>query len=664
MSFHSNDSFKSKGEKILKKVITGCTRDCPGGCSIIAKIEDNKLLKLGGNPDHDVTQGLLCPNTSRYLEEVFYSPKRILNPLIKEDGVWKPIEWNQAIEIMTVKISETVEEHGSSSIFYYQGFGSRTALKFLNKRFFNLLGGVSTLSGTICGGIGQAGQEMDFGVRVSHDPLDHLKSGLIIVWGRNPAVTDLHLWRILRKSQRNGTILVVIDPVKTKTAKTADIYLQPKPGSDSYLAIALSKVVLSNYDVDWNFIETRTQNFENFNEILENYTLSELSKKCKVHKDQIKNLVSLYTKNRPSSIITGWGMQRYKEGHTTFRMIDALAALAGNIGISGGGVSHGFEEYGFFNMNIQKNESGKNQRTISMPLVGEEILNATEPPIKMAVISSGNPVNLSPNSNKVKKAFQSIDFVVMIDHFLNDTSEVADMFLPATTFLEEDDLVGSYGHNWVSPVNMTVPPMGEAKSELEIFQTLADKLGFGDEMVGSPQYWLRKIASPILERGISFKEIQRGPVKMVSTCEIPYASGKFKTESGLFEFVKEFQDLEKELNNDFQIQIISTMPEKWLGSVVPESEKKTGYINVNVNPRTLQKYGLKNGYIAVLESKTGELSVKVLESEDVVEDVIQTYRGGWMKYGKNINVLTEDKTSQEGEGAPYHETRVKIRKLQ
>lgn len=229
----------------MKKVITGCTRDCPGGCSVIAEVEDNKIFKLRGNPDHDVTKGFLCSNTSKYIEDIFYSPQRVLYPLIRKNGVWTKIEWDIALEILAKRIYDLVKNYGSNSIFYYQGFGSRTALKLLNKRFFNLLGGVSALSGTICGGIGQAGQEMGFGARLSHDPVDHLNSGLIVVWGRNPAVTDLHLWKILRKAQRNGTILVVLDPIRTKTAKKADIFLQPKPGSDAYLAMALSKMVIS-----------------------------------------------------------------------------------------------------------------------------------------------------------------------------------------------------------------------------------------------------------------------------------------------------------------------------------------------------------------------------------------------------------------------------------
>lgn len=642
----------------MKKIVTSCTRDCPGGCSIIAEVEKEKPVKLKGNPDHDKTQGYICPNMSNYIKDVQDNPNRIIYPLLKEKNGWKRINWENALNIVASKISELIENDESQSILYYQGFGSRTALKLLNNRFFNLLGGVSTLSGTICGGIGQAGQEMDFGRRISHDPVDHLRSKLIIIWGRNPAVTDIHLWKILREAQKNGTILVVIDPLKTKTAKKADIYIRPKAGTDKYLAIALSKVLISENKVDWKFIKEKTNNYEDYYRILKKFKIHELSNKCKVKPSEIKKLAKLYYECSPSTIVTGWGLHRYIDGHLTFRYIDALTALAGNIGISGGGISQGFDEFGFFNRKIQKNESGVNQRNISMPIVGEEILNS-DPPIKLAIISSGNPVNLSPNSNKVKRAFKSVHFVIMIDHFLNDTSEVVDLFLPGTTFLEEVDLVGSYGHNWISPVNQVFDPKGEAKSELKIFQDLADKLGFGKEMEGTHNYWLQKIASPIVDMGISLDEILTEPVKMISKNDIPFADKKFKTKSGLFEFVTYFRE-ELIKHTDYPYRLISTMPEKWIGSVIPESEKKLGIIEVNINSSTIEDHGLNDGDIVLLKSEVGELNVRVFKNDDIPKDIIQTYRGGWMMFEKNVNVLTKDTISSHGEGAPYHDTWVKI----
>jgi anaerobic selenocysteine-containing dehydrogenase len=412
------------------KTVTACTRDCPGACSIIANVKNGKVIKLRGNKEHDVTAGFLCKNTAHYLENYFYSPNRILHPLLKENGEWKSVSWNEALDIAASKISEVIEEYGSSAVLYYQGFGARTALQTMNKRFFNLLGGVTTTYGTVCGGIGHTAMEMDFGTKISHDPLDYLNSNLIIIWGRNPAVTDVHLWRILKKANRNGTKLVVIDPVKTKTANHADLFMQPAPGSDQYLAMAMAKIILARN----GFIERYTQNFDSYKKILDRYSLESLACKCGVDIAEVEELTRIYAKGKPSSIVTGWGIHRYLQGQIAFRMIDALVAITGNIGVSGGGVSQGFEEYEYFDFSVELDEFGKNQRRISMPEIGEAILNTDNPPIKLIFLASGNPVALNPNSLKVKEGFESADFVIMIDHFLNDTSDSADLFLPSTTY--------------------------------------------------------------------------------------------------------------------------------------------------------------------------------------------------------------------------------------
>jgi anaerobic selenocysteine-containing dehydrogenase len=558
---------------------------------------------------------------------------------------------------------EVISEYDSSAILYYQGFGARTALQALNKRFFNLLGGVTTIYGTVCGGIGHAALEQDYGVKIPHDPNDQLNSNFIIIWGRNPVVTDVHLWRILRKAKRNGTKLVVIDPVKTKTAKYANFYIQPKPGSDSYLAMALIKLILEKDLQDHEFIEKYTHNFNSFKKILDQYTLEFLAGKCDVDIIKLNELAIDYAKGKPSSIIVGWGVHRYKQGHLSLHMMDALAAVTGNIGVSGGGVTQGFEEYEYFNFSLELNELGKNQRKLPMPLIGEAILASDNPPIKLIFLASGNPINLNPNSMKVKKAFEKVDFVIIIDHFLNDSSDAADLFLPATTFLEEEDLIGSYGHNWISPINQVIPPQNEVKSEFEIFQLLSQRLGFSEEMSGKPSKWLKELAYPILKKGFSLDELQNGPVKLVSASEIPYADKKFKTSSGLFEFIDDFKYNDNGKDELYPLYLLSTSPENWVCSVIPESEMENGLLEVKIHPWVLKDNNINDGEIIMLESRVGELKVKVKESENVRSDFVLAYRGGWMKYGKNINVLTVDMISEKGDGTPYYETRVKLSKI-
>lgn len=657
----------------MKSVVTACTRDCPGACSIIAQEKDGEVVKLRGNPDHKITDGFLCKNTTNYLENFFYSPNRVLHPLLKKDGKWEQITWDEALDITASRIKEVMDRSGSQAILYYQGFGARTALQSMNKRFFNLLGGVTTTTGTVCGGIGHVALEKDYGVKIPHSPLDQLNSNLIIIWGRNPAVTDIHLWKILKKAQRNGTKLVVIDPVRTRTAKQADIYLQPAPGSDHYLAMAIIKIILDNRLEDKDFINDHTKDFTTHKELLDKYSLEFLSGKCDIPLKELKELALAYAAGEPSSIVAGWGVHRYKHGHLPFHMMNSLAAVTGNIGVSGGGVTQGFEEYEYFDQSVELNEPGKG-RKLSMPKIGQAILDADKPPIELIFVASGNPVNLNPNASMVKKAFEGVDFVVMIDHFLNDTSDVADLFLPATTYLEEENLIGSFGHSWISPINPVVPPQGEAKSELEIFQLLSLKLGFGEEMAGTPSKWLQRMASPILDKGVTFEELQSGPVEMVPVGRIPYADKRFETGSGLFEFITDFKDdnlVGEGINNgefgieneEFTLYLLSTSPDKWVGSVLPESEIKNGYLEVQVHPSTLKRYDIVDDEVALLESLFGKLEVHVHESEDVRSDFILAYKGGLMRYNKNINVLTEDIISEEGKGTPYYETRVRLRNL-
>lgn len=652
----------------MTSILTTCTRDCPGSCSIIAHVENGKILKLQGNPKHDVTAGFLCKNTAKYLENYFYSDRRILHPLLKVDGKWERISWDEALDIAATKMSEVISNYGSNSILYYQGFGARTALQSMNRRFFNLLGGVTTTYGTVCGGIGHAAMTMDFGEKISHDPLDHLSSEVILLWGRNPAVTDVHLWRILKKAKRNGATLVVLDPVKTKTANHADIFLQPKPGSDHYLAMALAKIILtpetSEEEVlaDLEFIEKHTTNFQFYSQILDEYSLEELSQKCGIEIPVLKKIARLYASSSPSSILTGWGVHRYVQGHLAFRMIDALAAITGNIGIKGGGVSQGFEEYEYFDFSVEKAEAGSNGRKLPMPQIGEAILQANDPPIKLIFLASGNPVNLNPNSLKVKKGFKSAEFVIMIDHFLNDTSDVADLFLPATTFLEEEDLMGSYGHNWVSPLNPVVTPQGETKSEFEIFQLLSEKMGFEDEMSGTPGEWLLKIAAPILNLEINFEDLKKHPQKIPRYPEVPFSDFKFKTKTGKFEFIDNFAP--KTLKNpDYPLRLLSTMHEDFVGSTVPEMELEDGLLEVEVHPDILVDANLNDGDKALIESNAGQLIVKLKQNSQVRKEYLLTYKGGWLKHNKCVNVLTPDIISEIGDGTPYYDTWVRLKSL-
>jgi anaerobic selenocysteine-containing dehydrogenase len=270
---------------------------------------------------------------------------------------------------------------------------------------------------------------------------------------------------------------------------------------------------------------------------------------------------------------------------------------------------------------------------------------------------------MNPNSNKVKKAFESVDYMIAVDNVLNDTTELADLFLPSTTFLEDEDLLGSYGSNWVTPLNPAVEPLGEVKSELWIFQELANRLGFWDEMKGTPKNWLLKLAAPLINHGISLEKLQKAPIRVFSAPKTPYEDKKFKTSSGKFEFIDKFV-IDEDANDDYPLRLLSIMPKKWIGSEIPEDEHGDGILEVHVHPDILREENLVDDDEALLQSSIGRLIVKVTENDEVRKDCIVTYRGGWLKYNKCVNVLTIDMISELGNGTPYNETLVRLKKLE
>ncbi len=232
---------------MMKKVYTSCTLDCPDGCGIIAHVDNGRVVKLEGHPDHEFTKGYLCAKTYRFPKRL-YSSERQLHPLKRANGAidsaWVRIGWDEALDLVAGGIRRFKAESGSLSIMHYQRTGSWGVTKKLNHRFWNLLGGVTTPSGSLCSGAARAGQKLDFGVRLGHDPSDMVNSKLVLLWGRNPLATNLHLVPLLKKVSEQGGRVVLVDPVKSESATICDQHVQPRVATDASLALALAKIVL------------------------------------------------------------------------------------------------------------------------------------------------------------------------------------------------------------------------------------------------------------------------------------------------------------------------------------------------------------------------------------------------------------------------------------
>jgi len=637
------------------KVITTCTLDCPDNCGIIARVKNGRLTKLEGNPEHGYTKGFLCQKGYQYIDRV-YSSERVLFPQKRIKSGWKRISWNEALDIVAEKTVFFQNKYGNGSIMRFHSSASWGASKQLVRRFFNLLGGVTITSGSLCSGSVMAAQKADMGARLGNDPEELANSKAIIIWGRDPTKTSIHLIPIIKKARNQGARIIVIDPIQTKTLSLADEHIAPRPGTDGYLAMGVAKEILRLGRADSSFIADHTKDYDKFLSLIDSFSMAEISAKCDVELNVIQQLAFSYTEQKPSSILLGWGINKWVHSPEMIRLIDALGALSGNIGISGGGANHGFQTKRHFDPQVLAPDSVKYRREIPMPLLGRGILESKDPPIKMIWIDGSNPVISCPNSNKVIKALKSLEFVVVVDLFMTDTAELADIFLPTTTFLEEEDIVVSWGHNWIGPVNKAIEPLGETKSDLRIVQELAERLGLEDEMAGTPREWLKRIFLPMERAGLSVEQTMESPVRCPIAPMIAFEDKKFPTPSGRFEFIGDFY---REQENKYPFYLLTILGEKWLNSLILP-EKHPEIAKVFIHPKLAKNRGIAAKSRAFLKSAVGGLIVEVHLSEGVREDTVVISHGTWIKKGGGVNQLTEDRISNSGKMAAYYSSTVTI----
>ncbi|KAK2265374.1 formate dehydrogenase [Clostridioides difficile] len=467
---------------IIKKLSHGCTLDCHDCCKFNVYTKGNNVVKIEGDKNHPYTKGFICKKGMAHLDRLNHKD-RIKTPMLKVDGVWKEISFDKAIEIMAEKLTYYKEKYTSKSVMHYDQYGSGSVLKYIGDIFFNFYGGVSRHKGGPCWSAGMHAQKYDFGVAKSHAIEDMLNSKSIFVWGKNPAYTTIHTMQIIKKAKEKGIKIVVIDPIYTKTAQIADKYVQVNPGTDGALAIAMAKIIVEDKLYDEEYINSYVIGFEEYKKYLSSLELSFLIDECGVKENDIRELVDLYT-NKYSSINVGYGLQKYKNGGNTIRAIDALGAITGQIGFSGGGVNYAnkvypsvinsdpynSQSYGedreFYVSNISKfiEESLKNTSN-KVNYVSDELDMALH---KVNYVSD----ELDTTSNKVNYVSDELDMAL---HKVNYVSDELDMALHKVNCVSDELDMTSNKVNYVSDeLDMTSNKVNYVLDELDITSNKTD----------------------------------------------------------------------------------------------------------------------------------------------------------------------------------------------
>src|SRR5262245_5975780 len=470
------------------RVRTTCNRDCPDACGIVATVEGGRITKIQGDPDHPVTRGFLCYRTSRFLERQ-YDPDRLTTPLLRRGDRLVPVSWDDALDRIAATMLRIKAESGPAAILHYRSGGSLGLVKFLTDRLFGLFGPTAVKTGDICSGAGDAAQLTDFGDEDSNDLFDLLNARTIVLWGKNPHVSSVHVLPVIQEAKAKGARVITIDPVRHRGADLAGLYVQPRPGGDIALALGVARRLFETGRTDPSAPDY-CDHHDAFRAAAFARSVAEWAALADVTPGEVESIADLYG-DGPSAILVGWGMQRRTHGSAIVRTLDALAAVSGNVGIAGGGVSFYFKRRGAFD--VSSMATADPPRTLLEPLLGREILEAADPPVRMVWVTAGNPVAMLPDSTTVKRALATRELTVVAAAFLTDTARAAHIVLPTPTMLEDDDLVGAYGHHWLGEVRPVVPPPDGVKSDYEIARALAKRLGLAAAYEDGIDDWKRRL---------------------------------------------------------------------------------------------------------------------------------------------------------------------------
>jgi len=635
------------------RIKTACNRDCPDACGMIATVLDGKVTLLQGDPDHPVTRGFLCQRTSRFLERQ-YDPARITTPLAKRRNGFEPIPWDDALDLVAEKMLRIKSESGPAAILHYRSGGSMGMMKHVTDHFFERFGPVTVKSGDVCSGAGDAAQMEDFGEEDSHDLFDLRNSRTIVLWGKNVYVSSVHLLPILREARARGARLVLVDPVRHRTADLCSLTLQPRPGGDIALALGVARSLF-----DWGRTDPEApsycDHFERFRALALSRSHSEWADLAGVGPDSLLALARAYA-DGPSAILVGWGMQRRLQGSATVRMLDALGAVSGNLGIPGGGVSFYFKRRGAFDLSFAGGITTA-PRTILEPLLGPGILEASDPAIRMAWVTAGNPVAMLPDSRSVERALETREMTVVVDSFLTDTCRAAHVVLPTTTMLEEDDLLGAYGHHYLAEVRPVVPPPEGVKTDYEIVQGLSRRLGLADLFSEDVEAWKRRMLAPVSGLGASLEALRQGPALNPRARKILFEGRRFPTATGRANLIHEVDPVPVSPPPERPLLLMALATERAQSSQWP-ARAQIGPATATVHPDAAP--GFADGDRARVESEVGSLTVVLKLDARQRKDVLLMDKGGWLREGRCANALIPARPTDAGGCAVYYDTPVRL----
>ena len=528
-------------------ILGACPHDCPDTCSLVTTVQNGVAIKVQGNPKHPLTDGVLCTKVSRYTERT-YHPDRVLHPMKrvgpKGSGQFARVSWDEALRDIAARLTPIAEKTPERILPYsYAGTMGMVQGESIAMRFFNLLG-AAQLDRTICASAGGEALAHTFGGKLGMKVQHFADSKLILIWGSNAITSSVHFWRIAQEAKRQGAKLVCIDPRRSETADKCDQHLALKPGTDAALALALMHELITHDWLDHDYIQRHTVGFEALRARALQWPPERAAQVCGLQADDIRQLAHDYAHTQPAAIRLNYGIQRAKGGGNAVRAVLCLPALIGAWRHRAGGVVLSASGHALHNgVALQRPDLLTNARSplINMSTIGDAL--NTPGLIEAVVVYNSNPVAVAPESAKVVKAFAREDlFTVVLEHFMTDTADHADYVLPATTQLEHWDIHNSYGHTDVLLNRPAIQPLGEAKTNTQIFRELSQHMGLHHPLLQEDDESLCRLAlqhprNLQSEDPVTWERLLQDGFAHWPVADAPFAQGGFPTASGKCELV-------------------------------------------------------------------------------------------------------------------------------
>lgn len=676
-----------------------CPHDCPDTCAVITEVRDGKAITFRGDPDHPFTQGWLCAKVRPYLDRV-YHPDRLTQPLRrvgpKGGGQWEPISWETAISEIASRWKTIIAEHGPAAILPYSYSGTLGLLQLVvcNERFWNRMG-ASGLERSICGAAAETAVQATLGGRHAPAAQDVVHSKLIIIWGNNPSSTNPHFMPFLRQAQRGGTKVIVIDPRRTLTARSANQHIQPRPASDGALALGMMHIIFAENLHDECWLDANTIGWRKLRERAADYPVERVSQITGLSTDVILALAREYATTKPSILKFADGIQRHANGGQTSRALCCLPAIVGQIGVRGGGLYYSTSDYVRWDAEAvgHKSECPPVPRIVNMNRIGAALTGEiSNPPIKSLFVFCANPVASAPNASLTIEGLKRDDlFTVVHELFMTDTAQYADIVLPATSQLEQMDLHKPYGHRHLQLNSPAIAPLAESKSNWDVMRLLAEGMDYDEPWLLQPgEEVLDEIieasrqSCPALE-GITFERLQGEgtvPVAFPDGSEhVPYADLTFSTPSGKVELwcetmremgmdpLPEYIEPAEFSNrpNNGELVLISGASHHYVSSSlanVPRLMAKEGTPFIEINPADAAIHSILNGQDITVENGRGSCILRAVITDDVPPGITVAPKGAWAKTspdGRNINWTTSDAIGDLAGQSTFHSNLVTIR---